>query len=165
MTLTTTALTYTGTRSTVATFLKFWTMGVVLSSIAYGVAFTLSISTVHCLHSNSKGHKQRRHYVLISYVLLMFCLSTVSIVSGIRTNLNAIAAGTIPAHIGVDENAIIVVLVTWLSDGLLVSDFRLALGLIDREQMSIRHSCGEPPFSMRVSRQSYEGPSKFLLYF
>lgn len=60
----------------------------------------------------------------------MFCLSTVSIVSGIRTNLNAIAAGNIPAHIGMDENAIIVVLVTWLSDGFLVSGFRFDVGIV-----------------------------------
>jgi hypothetical protein len=80
----------------------------------------------------------------------MLCLSTVSIISGIRTNLNAIAAGTIPAHIGMDENAIIVVLVTWLSDGFLVSGFRFG---VRGDRSSTPHSCGEPPFSMRVSRQ------------
>lgn len=116
------------TTSTAATFLEFWTMGVILSSIAYGVASTLSISTLRCLYNKTKGIKQRKHYILVSYVLLMFCLSTVSIVSGIRTNLKAVAAGNIPAHIGMDENAIIIVLVTWLSDGFLVSNFSFRVG-------------------------------------
>jgi hypothetical protein len=105
------------------TFLKFWTMGVILSSIAYGVTFTLSISTLSLLHRSSRNKKERMHYVLISYVVVMTLLATVSITSGIRNNLEAIYKSEIPANliVGRDENAIIVVLVTWGSDGLLVS--------------------------------------------
>jgi hypothetical protein len=100
-----------------------WTMGVILSSIAYGVTSTMSISTLSLLHRSSKNKKERMHYILISYVVIMIFLATVSIVSGIRANLEAIFKSEIPAdlNVGRDENAIIVVLVTWGSDGFLVS--------------------------------------------
>lgn len=108
-----------------ATFLKFWTMGVILSSIAYGVTFTLSISTISLLHRSSKNKKERKHYILISYVVVVIILATVSIVSGISSNLNGVYTSEIPANfnlnVGRDANAVIIVLVTWASDGFLVS--------------------------------------------
>ena len=107
----------------IGVFLKYWTMGIIMSCIAYGVAFTLAVSTLFLLHKSSRIKKEKAHYILISYVIIMISLATVSISSGINANLAAIQSAKIPLNVNVgrDENAIIVVLVTWGSDGFLVS--------------------------------------------
>ncbi|PPR00205.1 hypothetical protein CVT24_004908 [Panaeolus cyanescens] len=104
-------------------FLKFWTLGVILSSIAYGIAFTLFAACLYLLKKTSAGSRKRVHYALAAYITLMFALSTISIVSGISTNLTAITSQTIPRSLslgGSSPDAVVIVLANWASDGFLL---------------------------------------------
>ncbi|KAF9046335.1 hypothetical protein BJ165DRAFT_1584340 [Panaeolus papilionaceus] len=103
-------------------FLKFWTLGVILSSIAYGIAFTLFAASLYLLKKTSTGKRKKIHYALGAYITLMFTLSTISIVSGISTNLTAITTQTVPRNlsIGASPDAVVIVLANWASDGFLL---------------------------------------------
>ncbi|KAF9525528.1 hypothetical protein CPB83DRAFT_859418 [Crepidotus variabilis] len=108
--------------SKITTFLKFTTMGVIISAIAYGVVFTLAVMSFHLLHKTSLDGKKRIHYLLFAYIVFMFILSTVNIVAAIHMNLNAIVSQTLPKTLEVGKNvgAVVIVLVTWGSDGFLL---------------------------------------------
>lgn len=126
-------------------FLKFWTLGVILSSIAYGIAFTLFAASLYLLKKTSTGKRKKIHYALGAYITLMFTLSTISIVSGISTNLTAITTQTVPRNlsIGASPDAVVIVLANWASDGFLVS----ALERMSALQVLIHdaYSYGERP--------------------
>lgn len=104
---------------------RFWTMGLILSTIAYGVVFTLSCACFFILRRRTDGGNLGRNLYLglRTYIVVMFLLSTVSVVYEISSLLGAMASSQIRQSwfSGANPSAVCFVLANWGADGFLVS--------------------------------------------
>ena len=111
---------------------RFWTMGLILSTIAYGVVFTLSCACFFILRRRTDGGNLGRNLYLglRTYIVVMFLLSTVSVVYEISSLLGAMASSQIRQSwfSGANPSAVCFVLANWGADGFLVSVSMRLLG-------------------------------------
>jgi len=119
---------------TVAAFLKYWALAVIMAAMSYGVCFTLFIASLNLLRQTTKGNRSKNYYWIITYIVFMFSLSTSSVVYGINAILEAISNSRVPANVhcevGKNVDAVVLVLAVLGSDGFLVGGFTVFRGYI-----------------------------------
>ena len=119
---------------TVAAFLKYWALAVIMAAMSYGVCFTLFIASLNLLRQTTKGIRSKNYYWIITYIVFMFSLSTSSVVYGINAILEAISSSRVPANVhcevGKNMDAVVLVLAVLGSDGFLVGGFTVFRGYI-----------------------------------
>ena len=112
-------------RHDVLYILKFWTMGLLLSTTAYGVVSTLSCACFFILRRRTDGGNLGRNLYLglRTYIVVMFLLSTVSVIYEISSLLGAVVSSQIQESwfSGANPSAVCFVLANWGADGFLVS--------------------------------------------